>query len=389
MQTDHQIVILGAGYAGMMGAIRLARRTRRLGVGITLVNPSVRFTERLRMHQVAAGQELADHSIPDLLAGTGVAFLRGTATMMDLAAQRVTVDGAESLRYDILVYAVGSRADTRAVPGAADHALTLDDPRAAHRFSVRLAELAAVGGGTVTVCGGGLTGIEAAAEIAEAHPELRVVLVSSDVPGAKMGEGARAHLHRALERLGVTCQVGAVVTRVLPDAVELGDGRILDTDLCLWTAGVRVPALAAESGIETDDHGLVVVDPTLRSVSHPNVHAIGDAAAVQQQWGQVHGTCQSGVPSAVYVADAIARGLRGKAVEPFRFGYLHQPVSIGRRDAVVQFTRADDTPRRWYLTGRSAAVYKELVSSSPLPTYRISRRLNVPAALLRSARARA
>ncbi|HEY9391425.1 MAG TPA: FAD-dependent oxidoreductase [Mycobacteriales bacterium] len=387
MKIDHQIVVLGAGYAGMMCAVRLARRTRRLGVGITLVNPSVRFTERLRMHQLAAGQELAHHPIPDLLASTGVAFLRGTATMIDAVAGRITVDGTETLRYDTLVYAVGSRADTGAVPGAAEHTFILDDPHLAHRFSIRLAELATVGGGTVTVCGGGLTGVEAAAEVAEAHPGLRVTLVSRDIPGAKMGEAARAHLHRALERLGVTCEVGVAVTRVLPDAVELDDGRMVDTDVCLWTAGVRVPALAAESGIETDDRGLVVVDATLRSVSHPNVHAVGDAVAVRQEWGQVHGTCQSGVPTAVYVADAIARRLRGRRVKPFRFGYVHQPVSVGRRDAVVQFTYADDTPRRWYLAGRPATLYKEMVSSSPLPTYRLSRRLNIPAGLLRGSRA--
>lgn len=60
----HEVVILGAGHTGMLTATRLARRTRRLPVRITLVNPSARFTERLRMHQVAAGQELAHHSIP-------------------------------------------------------------------------------------------------------------------------------------------------------------------------------------------------------------------------------------------------------------------------------------------------------------------------------------
>ena len=66
----------------------------------------------------------------------------------------------------------------------------------------------------------------------------------------------------------------------------------------------------------------------------------------------------------------------------FRFGYIHQPVSLGRRDAVIQFTRADDSPRRWFLTGRLAVLYKEFVTSSPPTTYQISKRLNVPAAAL-------
>lgn len=402
MKTDRQhLVVLGAGYTGLLCAIRLARRTRRLGARITLVNPSARFTERLRMHQVAAGQELAAHPIAALLEGTGVTFLQGRATAIDPAARCVTVartdgagvgtggsdaDGTEELRYDELVYALGSVADTSAVPGADTHAWTLDDPRTAHRFSVLLPELAAAGG-TVTVCGGGLTGVETAAELAESHPGLHVTLISRETPGALMGNGARRYLLRALDRLGVTLRTGSAVTKVLPDAVELGGDELVPSGLCLWTAGVRVSPLAADAGIATDERGLIVVDAALRSVSHPDVHAVGDAAAVRQAWGQIHGTCQSGMPIAAHTADTIARELRGKEPRPFRFGYVHQPVALGRRDAVIQFTRADDTPRRAYLTGRAAAFYKESVSGSPVPVYRLSRRVSVPVTLSRGGRA--
>ncbi|MGV9975685.1 NAD(P)/FAD-dependent oxidoreductase [Nocardia beijingensis] len=386
MNTEHRIVILGGGYTGMLAAVRLARRTRALDVRITLVNPSPRFTERLRMHQVAAGQELADHRIPALLEGTGVAFVQGWATAIDPENREVTVDDATRLPYDELIYALGSTADTSIVPGAADHAWTLDNPATTHRFAQRLAEVAA-GGGNVAVCGGGLTGIEAAAEIAESHPGARVTLISTGEPGAMMGPKARAYLHRALDRLGVARETGRAVVKVLPDAVELAGGELVPTDLTLWTAGVRVSPLAAAAGIATDEHGLIVVDSTLRSVSHPAVHAIGDAAAVRQAWGQIHGTCQSGMPTAAYTADAIARRLRGKRVRPFRFGYFHQPVSLGRNDAVIQFTKADDSPRRGYLTGRAAVFYKEAVSSSPVPVFALSKRMTVSVTLSKGGRA--
>ncbi|MFG3619593.1 NAD(P)/FAD-dependent oxidoreductase [Nocardia sp. NPDC047654] len=386
MNTTHRIVIVGGGYTGMLAAVRLARRTRALDVRITLVNPSARFTERLRMHQVAAGQELADHRIPALLEGTGVAFVQGWATAIDPMAREVTVDGTTRLPYDELIYALGSTADTSIVPGAADHAWTLDNPATAHRFGRRLAEVAARGG-TVAVCGGGLTGIEAAAEIAESHPGARVTLISTGEPGAMMGTKARAYLHRALDRLGVTRQTGRAVVKVLPDAVELAGGELVHTDLTLWTAGVRVSPLAAQAGIETDPHGLIVVDPTLKSVSHPTIHAIGDAAAVRQTWGRIHGTCQSGMPTAAYTADVIARQLRGKRVRPFRFGYFHQPVSLGRKDAVIQFTKADDRPRRGYLTGRAAVRYKEAVSGSPVPVFTLSKRMTVSVTLSKGGRA--
>ncbi|WP_280439817.1 NAD(P)/FAD-dependent oxidoreductase [Nocardia cyriacigeorgica] len=384
--TEHRIVIVGAGYTGMLAAVQLARRTRGRGVRITLVNPSDRFTERLRSHQIAAGQQLADYRIPDLIDGAGIDFVRGRVTAIDPAARRVSVDATTELPYDELIYALGSRADTHRVPGVAEHAWTLDDPRRAHAFSERLATIAAYGG-TVAVCGGGLTGIEAATEIAESHPGAHVSLISNGEPGAMMGARARAHLDRALDRLGITRRIGTPVAKVLPDAIELADGELLPADLTLWTAGVRVAGLAAESGIATDERGLVLVDPTLRSVSHPEIYAIGDAAAIDQPWGRIHGTCQSGLPTAAYVADAIARRLRGKPVRPFRFGYFHQPVSLGRRDAVIQFTHADDTPRRWYLKGRPAIWYKAAVSSSPVPVFRMSKRMPVSVTLSKGGRA--
>lgn len=384
--TTHRIVILGAGYTGMLAAIRLARRTTKLAVAITLVNPSTRFTERLRMHQIAAGQELAHHDIPEILDGTGIEFVQGWVTAIDPGAQRVRVEGARELAYDELIYALGSTAETRLVPGVAAYAHTLDDPRRAREFAGKLAVLATQGG-SVAVCGGGLTGVEAATEIAESHPGLRVILIGSGEPGAMMGSKARAHLNRALDRLGIVREIGVRVAAVLADSVELADGRMIGADLTLWTTGVRVSPLADRAGIETDARGLIVVDPTLKSVSHPMIHAIGDAAAVRQAWGRVHGTCQSGLPTAAYTADMIAAELRGKKVRPFRFGYFHQPVSLGRRDAVIQFTNADDTPRRLYLTGWAARAYKEMVSSSPVPTFKASKKMTMSVQLSKGGKA--
>jgi NADH:ubiquinone reductase (H+-translocating) len=382
-RDGHRIVVLGGGYAGMTCALDVARRTRRRGGRVTLVNPSRRFTERLRLHQLAAGEELADVRIPDLLDGTGVAFVQGWARSVDTGRRLVRVDTADGERdvgYDTLVYAVGSVADTATVPGADSHAYTLDSAPAALALAARLAELPA--GATVAVCGGGLTGIEAAAEIAENRPGLHVVLLSRDEPGAMMGPRARAYLHRALGRLGIQVRQGVEVVKVLPDAVELAGGETVAADACVWTTGCVPPPLAAQAGLTVDAAGRVVVDQTLRSVSHPSVYAIGDAAAIRQAWGTVHGTCQSGIPTAVHASLAIARDLRGRRPKRFRFGYIHQPVSLGRGDAVVQFTRPDDTPRRWYLKGRMAVAYKEFVSSSPPKAYRLMRRVTIPSRLL-------
>ncbi|MFI9835633.1 NAD(P)/FAD-dependent oxidoreductase [Nonomuraea sp. NPDC051941] len=365
--TKHRVLILGAGYAGMAAAIQLAARgTRREDVQVTLVNAQERFTERLRLHMSATGQRVAELSIPELLEGTGARFVRGWVTAVDADAKLVRIDDDRVLHYDTLVYGLGSVADTSAVPGVEDHAYTLNSAQDAELLADRLARL---GRGTVVVGGSGLTGVESAAEIAEQYPELDVVLLGRQEPGAAMSPKPRAYLQAALARLGVRVLSGAEVVKVLPDAVELAGGELVAADVVLWTSGTRVSPLAAAAGLTVDERGRVVTDAALRSVSHPDVYAVGDAAAIRQGYGVMHGTCQGGMPTGVHAAVSIVRTLDGRRPKPFRFGYYHTPVSLGRHDAVVQFTHPDDSPRRVYLTGRTAARYKETVTASPWPTY--------------------
>lgn len=362
-----RIVILGAGYAGLMTAVSVAARTRRRsGVRITVVNATERFTERLRLHQIASGQRLAELRIPAMLAGTGVEFVCGWVTGIDAAARTVHIDGERTLAYDTLVFALGAVADAGGVPGVDEHAYTLDSAQAAEMLAWRLDALPS---GTVAVCGSGLTGVEAAAEIAEQHPELAVVLLGRGEPGSMMAPKTGAYLRTGLDRLGVRVRGGAEIVKVLPDAVQLAGGETVPADVVLWTSGVRVSPLPAAAGLDVDGHGRIVTDAALRSVSHPEVYAVGDAAAIRQRYGIMHGTCGSGMPTGVHVAASLARELDGKQPKAFRFGYLHVPVSLGRHDAVVQFVHPDESPRRFHLTGRRAVWYKETVSASAWPSF--------------------
>ncbi|MFI1331643.1 NAD(P)/FAD-dependent oxidoreductase [Streptomyces sp. NPDC020845] len=365
--SAHRVVVLGAGYAGMAAAVQLGARVKgREDVRVTVVNAQERFTERLRLHMTATGQPLAELSVPELLEGTRAGFVRGWVTAIAADAKRVRVDDDRVLEYDTLVYGLGGVADTSAVPGVEDYAYTLNSAQDAEVLADRLARL---GGGTVVVGGSGLTGVESAAEIAERHPELNVVLLGRGEPGAAMNPKAKAYLQAALQRLGVEVRSGVEVAKVLPHAVELAGGESVAADVVLWTSGTRVSPLAAAAGLTVDERGRVVTDTALRSVSHPEVYAVGDAAAIRQGYGVMHGTCQGGMPTGVHAALSIDRELKGKQPKPFRFGYYHTPVSLGRNDAVVQFTHPDDSPRRIYLTGRFAARYKETVTASPWPTY--------------------
>ncbi|MCI2423225.1 FAD-dependent oxidoreductase [Saccharopolyspora sp. K220] len=369
-----RVVVLGAGYAGLVAAKRLARQVDRAQVSITLVNAEPRFVERIRLHQLAAGQPLADLPLRKILDGSGVAVLIGRVRRIDLANRAVhvgTETGEQVLRYDTLVYALGSVTNVDSVPGAAEHAAALSGPAAVERLAVRLRELAERRG-VVVVCGGGLTGIETAAELGESHPGLTVRMVTRGEPGGWLSPGARRYLGHQLARLGVEVIRNAEVTRVEPRAVVLADGSRVYADIALWTGGFAACGLAREAGLAVNERGRVLVDETLRSVSHPEVYAIGDAVAASGKWGQeMSFGCRTGGFTGPYAADAIARRLAGRTPGPFRFRYLHQCISLGRRRGLIQFVHAtDESPKRTFLRGRIAARYKEIVSSSAVWLFR-------------------
>ncbi|MFI1378393.1 NAD(P)/FAD-dependent oxidoreductase [Embleya sp. NPDC020886] len=359
----HRIVVLGAGYAGLMAAKRTARRLRHTDARVTLVNAGDRFVERVRLHQLAAGQRLRDLPLADLLAGTGVELVPARVTGVDAGARTVRIDTAPYvLEYDTLVYALGSVAETASVPGAAEHASAVAGHDDAVRLRGRLASAAP--DRPVVVVGGGLTGIELVAELAEAPGGPRPLLVSGGELGAGLSERGRVRLRLGLDRLGVPVREHARVVRVGADRLELADGSDLPAALTVWAAGFGVSPIAAESGLAVDGRGLITVDDRQRSTSHPEVYAVGDAAAALGPDGRPSRmSCQTALPMGFHVANGIADLLTGRTPGPLRLRYAWQNISLGRRDGVTQFVRADDTALgAAVLTGRSSARLKETVT---------------------------
>lgn len=362
----HRIVVLGAGYAGLTAARKLARRARRTGVAVTLVNRAEVFVERIRLHQVAAGQRLPSRRLADL--APELPLVVATVTAVDATARLVHLDAPpHRLTYDTLLYALGSDTDTATVPGVAEHAHAVGSYASAVRLRERLARLHDE---PVVVVGGGLTGVETAAELAEAHPELAVTLVTADLIGTGIGTHGRRHLHHGLGRLRVTVREGERAAAVTPAGLRLADGGVIPASVVVWTAGFRVPSIAAEAGIAVDDAGRILVDDRLRSVSHPDIYAAGDAAAARAAAGEARMSCQTAMPMGLRVADIIAARLAGGTPRPMRVRYVWQNISLGRRDALTQFVHHDDRPRRAVLTGRAAAAFKEVISRGTMALLR-------------------
>lgn len=361
----HRIVILGAGYAGLTAARRLGTLLKGTDAEIVLVNDRTDFVERLRLHQLAAGQVLPRHELADLLRGTGVRLHRAHVETLDVHARKIFVDG-EPIGYDSLVYALGGA--EAPLPGD-EHTWNAASPNAALRLRDRLTRAGA--GARVLVIGGGLTGLEVASEIAEARPDLSVALATSGGLGDWLVPGARAHLRRAFERLHIEVHEGVRVRGVTDDGAVFTDGTRFGADIAIGATGFAPNPIAAGTGLEVNGRGQIVVDAAMRSVSHPEVFAIGDAAFAMGPGGRpLRMSCSSGMPTGWIAAGHLAALVAGRRPPIVKIRYFHQTVSLGRRDAVVQFVTADDRPKRGYLTGPVAVRYKEALCRIAMWSFR-------------------
>ncbi|OBG99383.1 pyridine nucleotide-disulfide oxidoreductase [Mycobacterium sp. E136] len=345
----NNVVVIGGGYAGVMAANRLAPHAR-----VTLVNPRAEFVERIRLHQLVAGN---DDAVADYAAvlSPDVRLVVDGASRIDAAARTVTLTSGTPLPYDYLVYAVGSTGEVpAAVPGAAEFAYPISELEQAKRLTARMADVPT--SAPVVVVGGGLTGIETATELAEAG---RPVTLVTDVLGPSLAASGRRSIAKRLAKLRVDVIEGSAVAEVRADRVVVADGREVPSAVTVWTAGFGVPGLAAASGLATDALGRLLTDETLTSVDDVHIVGAGDAASPSNQPWRM--SCQAALPLGAQAANTVLARLAGEDPAAVNHAMAGQCISLGRKAGIFQFADVDDTPRRWYIGGRTGALIKEQV----------------------------
>ncbi|GGQ08839.1 NAD(P)/FAD-dependent oxidoreductase [Streptosporangium pseudovulgare] len=348
--TPNKVVVIGGGYAGALAANRLRIRT---DVDITVVNSRPEFVERVRLHQFAAGTGEATVDYGTLL-GEGVRLVVDSATRIDTAARTVRLASGRALDYDHVIYAVGSTgAIPSSVPGAAEFALGIAELESARRLRARLEELPL--DAPVTVVGGGLTGIETAAELAERGRA--ITLVCGRILAPSFGARGRRAVAKWLSRHGVVVLEAAVVSEVRPDAVVFADGTARASALTIWAGGFGVPELAAASGLRTDALGRLLTDETLTSVDDDRIVAAGDAASPSGR--PLRMSCYAAGPLGAQAADTVLSRIAGTEPAMIDLAFSGACVSLGRRTAVRQLARKDDHPVNAYVGGRVGAAIKE------------------------------
>ncbi len=374
MKTNTNIVILGGGFAGMMAALRLANRTRRQSVQITLVNASATFVERTRLHQNAAGQTVPAKLLHTMLQGTQVNFVQGKATALDPVKRAVTVNteqGVQVLSYDKLIYALGSHTDLSRIPGATEHAYAVEQHVALFDHLHKIAQ----NHGRVLVIGGGLTSIEIATEIAETHPALRVALATSGVLGADLSTAGARYLAQTFQRFSITVHEQTKVLRLEAGQAITAANEQLSFDVCIDASGFGVSPLAQQAGLAVNTRGQILVNAFLHSSTHPELYAVGDAAAFEQSADlALRMGCVTAIPLAIHAAENLARALAGKAEQPFQFGFVIRCISLGRHSGLIQFVNVADRPQNRVLTGRVGAIVKELILHYVMWSLQLERR---------------
>lgn len=358
-----RVLVLGGGFAGLWSALSAARARDEFGAEceIVLVNDTPFHSIRVRNYEA----DLSDTRVPldEVLGPVGVNRIEAEVTEIDVAQRRVTC-GSETVPYERLVFALGSRLARPPIPGLAEHGFDVDTYAGAMRLNAHIAALGKKPS-TVLVVGGGLTGIEAAAEMpsklrAAGVETPRVILADHAARiGSDMGEGAVPVIEQALESLGVERRGGVSVIAVDAAGVTLDGGARIAADTVVWCAGMRAHPLTAQFPVERDRAGRLPVEPTLKIKGLSAEFAAGDVASFL-----IDGThscvmsCQHGRPMGRFAGHNAVCDLLGKPMLPLEIAWYTTILDLGPWGALY----TEGWNRKLVSTGTAAKKTKETIN---------------------------
>jgi NADH:quinone reductase (non-electrogenic) len=294
-----RLLIVGAGFAGMYAAISAARLRHLQGVSpddleIALISPEPFLVIRPRLYEPKP--ETMRAPLAELFQQMDVRYVQGSVETIDSASALVSFVGPEgkleTLDYDRLVLAAGSRGFRPNVPGLAEHAFGVELMEEAIKLDHHLHGLAkqpsSKARNTVVVAGGGFTGIETATEmpgrlraILGRDADIRVVIVErNNVIAPQTGDNPRPVIAKAIRDAGVEVILSVGVTTVDANGVTLSNGQHIESATVIWTAGMRASPLTGQIPAPRDNLGRLVVGPDLRVPGVKNVFATGDTAKI-------------------------------------------------------------------------------------------------------------
>ena len=349
-----RVVILGAGFGGLTAARKMARFA-----DVTVVDRHNFQTFLPLLYQVSTAGLAADHvahPIRGALRKTGVQFRMGTPLSVDHKNNTVKLDSSEVLEFDYLVVALGSANADFGIPGVTEHALGMKSVHEALNIRAevlrRFEDLCRFEDETIfsiTVVGGGPTGVEMAGAFAElvkgplkndqrhAAAHIKINLIEAGPRILPMfSEKLSAHGKKDLEKLGVTVLLNTAVKEIKPRSIEVSNGRTIASEVTVWAAGVKGEPTAAKLNLPLINTR-IDVESTLQVKNYPHIFAIGDIAGFVGENGRMLPmVAPVALQQGRYVAQQIKGLAAGEELKPFKYLDKGSMATIGRHKAIVE-----------------------------------------------------
>jgi NADH:ubiquinone reductase (H+-translocating) len=383
-----KIVILGAGYGGLMTTVRLQKHIGVNEADIVLVNKHDYHYETTWLHEASAGtlhHDKVRYDIRDVIDRSKVDFVQASVEQIDKENKKVILDNGE-LDYDYLVIALGGEPETFGIKGLKEYAFGIVNVNSSRLLREHIEYQFATYNMeeekndhrlTIVVGGAGFTGIEFLGELTDRIPELcheydvdshkvKVICVEA-APTALPGFDPELvnYAVSQLERKGVEFKIGTAIKECTPEGVTVGKGEEepyqIKAGTVVWAAGVRGNSVIEKSGFEAM-RGRVKVSPDLRVPGFDDVFIIGDSSLViNEEINRPYPpTAQIAMQQGEVVARNLAALIRNKQdLESFSFDNKGTVCSLGEHDAIgVVFGKK--------LTGTSASFMKKVVDNRSL-----------------------
>ena len=349
-----RVVILGAGFGGLTAARKMAAFA-----DVTIVDRHNFQTFLPLLYQVSTAGLAADHvahPVRGALRKTGVKFRMGSPISVDHKNKSVKLDSSEVLDFDYLVVALGSATADFGIPGVVENALGMKSVHEALAIRAevmrRFEDLCRFEDETIfsiSVVGGGPTGVEMAGAFAElvrgplkndqahaaAHIKINLIEAGSRIL-PMFSEKLSARAKKDLEKLGVNVRLNTSVAELKPRSIIVKDGDPIPSEVTIWAAGVKGEPAAGILNLPLVS-SRIDVDQTLQVKHYPGIFAIGDIAGFVGKDGRfLPMVAPVAMQQGRFIAKQIKRLADGQSLEAFTYTDKGSMATIGRHKAVVE-----------------------------------------------------
>ncbi len=351
-----KIVILGAGYGGMITCKRLEKLLKAGEADVTLINKHDYHYLTTQLHKVgaatAADRQIA-LSIPELIDSQKTHFLKAEVSSVDTNKQEIHLHGGDLITYDYLLIALGFEIETYGIPGIKENAFEIrsfKSSKAIYHQIIKQFNLYKEDQDpsrlTFVVAGGGFTGIEMVGELVDAMPKL---CKEHDIPFEKVKiiaiEGAPSvipffpepliqYTTEFFQKHNIELITSKKILACTPEKISLEDGVDIPTRTVIWSCGVKGNTIVERFGLPLQK-GKILVDPFLRVKNMKNVFSIGDCSCfMKNEKDSLPPTAQVALQQAPVCAKNIVATIRGEELKPFEYHHKGSVASLGTKAAV-------------------------------------------------------